>query len=275
MEAVVRVRRFTGIDRLTHLFLIVTFMVLAVTGAAQVVMHTDWGRELLWLMGGYERVKAVHIATGWVMTVGFVVYIIMALARLDWRQPGRSLFGPDSLIPKWRDFKEFGQRLLWFFGLGKAPRFERWTYLEKFDYWAVFWGIPLLFITGLMLYYPIETSRILPGWTLNVAAVLHRAEAVLALVYIVLIHLVFGHFRRSTFPLNDAMFSGGVPLDHLEQEKPDWVVRLHREGRLARMAVAAPALWFRALYLLFGYATIAFGLYLVLSALPYARSFHP
>lgn len=275
MEAVIRVRRFTGIDRLTHVLLIVTFMILAVTGAAQVVMHTDWGRQLLWLMGGYQQVKAVHIAAGWAMTIGFAVYIIMALARVDWSRPGRSLFGPDSLIPTWRDFKEFGQRFLWFLGLAKAPRFERWTYLEKFDYWAVFWGIPLLFITGLMLYYPIETSRILPGWTLNVASVLHRAEAVLALVYIVLIHLVFGHFRRSTFPLNDAMFTGGVPLDHLEQEKPDWVARLRREGRLARIAVAAPALWFRALYFIFAYATIAFGVYLVLSALPYARSFHP
>lgn len=275
MEAVARVRRFTGIDRFTHLFLIITFMILAVTGVAQTVMHTDWGRELLWLMGGYEQAKAVHLAAGWAMTIGFVVHIVLALARLDWRQPIRSLFGPDSLVPKWRDFKEFGQRFLWFFGLAKAPQFERWTYLEKFDYWAVFWGVPLLFITGLMLYYQIEISRILPGWTLNVALVLHRAEAVLAVVYIVLIHLVFGHFRRSTFPLNETMFSGNVTLEHLEEEKPDWVARLRKEERLARMAVATPALWFRAVYFLFAYATIAFGLYLVLLALPYARYFHP
>ena len=71
------------------------------------------------------------------------------------------------------------------------------------------------------------------------------------------------------------MFSGGVPLDDLKQEKPGWVTRLRQEGRLANMAVAAPALWFRTVYLLFAYAMIAFGLYLVLAALPYARSFHP
>ena len=275
MEAAIRVRRFSAIDRLTHLGLILTFMTLAVTGAAQTLMDTEWGRQMLWLMGGYQQVKTIHVAAGWVLTIGFVLHIFLALGRVDWRHPVRSLFGPDSLIPTWRDGKEFAQRILWFFGLAKAPGFERWTYLEKFDYWAVFWGIPLLFVTGLMLYYPLESSSLLPGWTLNVAAVLHRAEAVLAVVYIVLIHLVFGHFRRSTFPLNETMFSGSVPMDHLQQEKPDWVTRLRRQGQLARLAVAAPAIWFRALYFLFAYATIAFALYLLVVAWPYAGYFHP
>ncbi|MGD8957352.1 MAG: cytochrome b/b6 domain-containing protein [Chromatiaceae bacterium] len=274
MEATIRVRRFTGVDRFTHLFLIVTFMILAFTGVARVLMETDWGRHLVWLMGGYDQVMAIHIVSGWAMTIGFVVHILWVLARVDWRHPLRSLFGPDSLVPKWRDFKEFGQRFLWFLGLAKAPRFERWTYLEKFDYWAVFWGVPLLFFTGLMLQYPIESSQLLPGWTLNVALVLHRAEAVLAVTYIVIIHLIFGHFRRSTFPLNEAMFSGSVPIGHLEEEKSDWVSRLRSEGRLAAMSVRAPILWFRALYFLFAYGVIALGVYLIVRAIPYSDYFH-
>lgn len=274
MEASIRVSRFTRIDRLSHVFLIVTFMVLAFTGAAQAFAETAWGRQLLWAMGGYHQVKDIHIIAGWAMTIGFVVHIVLVLSRVDWRHPWRSLFGPDSLIPKWRDFKEFVQRFLWFFGLGKAPRFERWTYLEKFDYWAVFWGIPLLFITGFMLQYPLDTSYLLPGWTLNVASLLHRAEAVLAVVYIIIVHLLFGHLRRSTFPLNDAMFSGSVPIDHLQEEKPDWVARLKDEGRLAAMVVAVPAAWFRIVYFVFAYGIILSGVYLVLSSLPYSRLLH-
>ncbi len=274
MEATIRVRRFTGVDRFTHLFLIVTFMILAFTGVARVLMETDWGRQLVWLMGGYDQVMTIHIVSGWAMTIGFVLHILWVLARVDWRHPLRSLFGPDSLVPKWRDFKEFGQRFLWFLGLAKAPRFERWTYLEKFDYWAVFWGVPLLFFTGLMLQYPIESSQLLPGWTLNVALVLHRAEAVLAVTYIVIIHLIFGHFRRSTFPLNEAMFSGSVPIGHLEEEKSDWVSRLRTEGRLAAMSVRAPILWFRALYFLFAYGVIVLGVYLIVRAIPYSDYFH-
>lgn len=274
MEASARIRRFSLVDRLTHLLLVVTFMVLAVTGAAQAFHSTDWGRWLLWFWGGYEKVLAIHVASGWAMTIGFAIHIVLLLGKVEWRRPLSSIFGSDSLVPRWRDVEEFGQRFLWFFGLAKSPRFERWSYLEKFDYWAVFWGIPLLFVTGIMLYYPLETSRYLPGWTLNVAVLLHRAEAVLAIAYIVVVHLVLGHFRRSTFPLNDAMFSGSVPLAHLQGEKPDWVARLQEGGRLAGMVVAAPAIWFRVLYFVFAYAVILLGVYLVVSALPYARLLH-
>ena len=274
MEASVRIRRFTGIDRLTHIFLIITFMILAFTGAAQAFYETSWGQQLVWLMGGYQQVKSIHIFTGWAMSIGFIIHIVVTLSRINWRHPWHSLFGPDSLVPTWRDFKEFGQRLMWFTGLGKAPHFERWTYLEKFDYWAVFWGIPLLFITGIMLVYPVDSSHLLPGWTLNVAILLHRAEAVLAVVYIIVIHLLFGHFRRSTFPLNDTMFSGSAPVGHLEDEKPDWVTRLRDEGRLLALVVATPVIWFRVLYFVFAYAIIILGVYLIFSALPYSNLLH-
>jgi cytochrome b subunit of formate dehydrogenase len=271
MESGSRIKRFTTIDRLTHLLLILTFMILTVTGTGQLFMETDWGRRLLNVFGGYHNATTIHIWAGWVMTVGFLLHIVYALSRVDWRRPIRSLFGSDSLLPSFRDFKEFGQRLLWFVGIGREPRFERWTYWEKFDYWAVFWGVPILFISGLMLIYPVETSRILPGWTLNVAALVHRAEAVLAVIYIVLIHLLVGHFRRKTFPLNDVMFSGSVPVEKLAQEKPDWLDRLERENRLTRLAARPPALWYRALYFVFGYAVIALGLYIVVAGVYYSR----
>ncbi len=271
MESTVRINRFSRLDRFTHVLLILTFMALAVTGSVRLFMPTDWGRDLLWLFGGYENARLIHVWSGWLMTGGFVMHILLLLAAVDWRRPGRSLLGPDSLVPTWRDFKEFGQRVAWFLGFGKSPRFERWTYWEKFEYWAVFWGVPLLFVTGLMLIYPIETSRILPGWTLNVAALLHRAEAILAVSYIVLIHLGVGHFRRSTFPLNQAMFSGSVSLEKLAQEKPEWVGRLKREGKLEQATVKPPALWFKALYFVFGYAIIALGLYLMINGTWYSQ----
>jgi len=275
MSAVVtHVRRFTPVDRLMHLLLVVTFMTLAVTGAARAFGETDWGRQLLWLFGGHQRANTIHIIAGWVMTAGFVVHIVVVLARVDWRQPVRALFGPDSLVPTWRDLGDFARQLGWFLGLARPAPFDRWSYQEKFDYWAVFWGIPILFITGVMLADPVAASRWLPGWTLNVAVLLHRAEAVLAVVYIVVIHLLFGHFRRSTFPLNESMFSGQVALGHLEHEKPAWVERLRRDERLASLAVAAPLLWFRLIYFAFAYAVIGLGLYLVVTALPYSHLIH-
>lgn len=274
MEASTHILRFTRMDRFTHIFLIITFMLLALTGAAQTFWFTEWAEPLKWLFGTYEQLREVHIVTGWIMTIGFLLHIALTLVRLDWNHPVKSLIGPDTLVPVWRDFKEFFQRLLWFTGLSKNTRFERWTYYEKFDYWAVFWGIPILFFTGIILIYPIEGSRILPGWTLNVAHLVHRAEAVLAVTYIVLIHIMVGHFRRSTFPLNETMFSGSIRLDHLEEDKPDWLARLRASGQLATMVIAAPAIWFRILYFLFAYAVIALGLYLLISSWPFAHLLH-
>jgi hypothetical protein len=124
-----------------------------------------------------------------------------------------------------------------------------------------------------MLIYPIETSWVLPGWTLNVAALVHRAEAILAVSYIVVFHLLIGHFRRRTFPLNDTMFSGSVPLPALRDEKPDWVNRLEREGRLGRLTASSPAIWYKTLYYLFAYAVIALGLYLLINGSTIAALF--
>ena len=76
-------------------------------------------------------------------------------------------------------------------------------------------------VGGLMLMYPLLTSRVLPGWSLNIAALLHKAEAILAISYIFI-----GHLRPSSFPMNEGMFSGSVPLEEAMEEKPAWIERL-------------------------------------------------
>ena len=144
-------------------------------------------------------------------------------------------------------------------------------YDTKFDYWAVFWGLPLLAVTGLMLMFPIASSRILPGWALNIAALLHRAEAILAVSYIFIVHFYVGHLRPSSFPMNEAKFSGGVKIEEAMEEKPAWVERLQKEGRLELAEAPAPALWYRVLYFVFGYSALAFGIYLLISSIVYSR----
>jgi hypothetical protein len=84
----------------------------------------------------------------------------------------------------------------------------------------------------------------LPGWTLNIAALLHRAEAILAVSYIFIVHFFIGRLRPTSFPMNQAMFSGSVVLEEAEAEKPAWVERLKKEGKLevaaARSACTDP-----------------------------------
>ena len=265
------IRRFNRVDRVFHLCLMLTFLIQTATGFSRLFITTAWGKGLNNVFGGYDTSLLIHQWVGVIMIVGFILHIAYLFSRIDWHNLGQSIFGPDSLVPNLHDFKHLWQRILWFFGLGPSPKLERWTYWEKFDYWAVFWGLPLLAVTGLMLMFPLASSRILPGWALNIAAFLHRAEAVLAVAYIFIVHFYIGHLRPSSFPMNEAMFSGGVELEEAMEEKPAWVERLRKEGRLELAEAPAPALWYRVVYFIFGYSALAFGLYLLINGIVYSR----
>jgi cytochrome b subunit of formate dehydrogenase len=265
MSRPLRILRFNIFDRLFHLFIMVTFLIQAATGLGRLVHHTSWGKNLTNFFGGYDSATTIHNRVGLLMLLGFGVHIVYILMKVEWKAWRQSLFHPDSLVPNLQDVKHMGQRFRWFLGLGPPPQFDRWTYWEKFDYWAVFWGLPLLGVTGLMLMYPLATARLLPGWVLNVLLLLHRAEALLAMLYIFIIHFTIGHLRHGMFPMNECMFAGSVELEKERHEKAAWIARLEREGRLEKIAVAAPPQWYRVLYFVFGYTAIAVGLYLLIN----------
>ena len=270
MKSTTHIKRFNKLDRLFHFFLMLTFLIQSATGFSRLFITTSWGKALSNLFGGYDSSFLIHQRVGLLMIVGFLLHVVYLFTKIDWRNLGESIFGPDSLVPNLHDARHLWQRILWFLGLGPPPKLDRWAYWEKFDYWAVFWGLPLLAVTGLMLMYPLATSRILPGWGLNVAGLLHEAEAILAVLYIFIIHFFVGHLRPFSFPLNEAMFAGSVPLKEAMEEKPAWVERLEKEGKLELAEVPAPALWYKVLYFAFGYAALAFGVYLLINGIIYS-----
>lgn len=269
MNNQVRIIRFSVIHRLFHLFIMVTFLTQAVTGVCRLLYHTSWGKNLASFFGGYESISTIHNRVGLAMLLGFGVHIVYVLLKVNWKGLPQSLFHPDSLVPGPQDAVHLGQKIRWFFGLGPPPVFDRWTYWEKFDYWAIFWGMPLLGLTGLLLMYPLATTYFLPGWVLNVTLLLHRAEALLAMLYIFIIHFTVGHLRHGTFPMNECMFAGSVELEELRHEKPMWIARLQEEGKLEQAIVPAPAPWFRVAYFIFGLLALTVGLYLLLVLLLY------
>lgn len=264
-------KRFTIIQRLSHLFLMVTFLIQAGTGFGRLFITTDFGRSLSRLFGGYETAIVIHFWVGVLMILGFGVHTIYILLKIDWKNPVKSVFGPDSLVPNLNDAKHLLQRIQWTLGKSAMPKLDRWAYWEKFDYMAVYWGMPLLAITGLMLKFPLLTTLVLPGWTLNIAALFHRAEAILAVSYIFIVHFFIGHLRPSCFPMHEAMFSGGIHLEEALKEKPAWVERLKKEGELEHTTAKPPTRWFRAMYFVFGYTALGFGLYILINGIYYSR----
>ena len=265
------IKRFSKFQRVFHLFLMLTFLIQASTGLSRMFIITGWGEKLSNFFGGYETAYLIHCTGGVLMMLGFAVHIIILMTKIDRRNLIKSLIGPDSMVPTFQDAKHLWQRIRWFFGLGPPPKLDRWAYWEKFDYWAVFWGIPLLGGTGLMLMFPFLTSQILPGWTLNIAALLHRAEALLAISYVFIVHFFIGHLRPLSFPMSEAMFSGSVPLEEAREEKQAWVERLTKEGKIELAGVNPPARWFRTLYFIFGYTALGFGLYILINGIYYSR----
>ena len=267
MNQKTRIRRFTPVQRLFHLLLIISFMTQAATGLARLFIETSWGQWLAWIFGGYEMCRIIHIYVGIFMICLFVLHIFYVLSKVNWKEFPRSLFGPDSLLPRPKDIKDFFQHVAWFFGMSKAPAFDRWGYWEKFDYWAVFWGIPILGITGLLLAYHVAASKIIPGWGLNIALWIHRIEAVLAMLHVFILHLVLSNLRRSNFPMDRAMFEGSVELKHARHERSAWLARLEEAGKLEDALVAEAPAGRRAVFYVFGYAVILVGTFLLVGGL--------
>jgi cytochrome b subunit of formate dehydrogenase len=262
-----RLKRFPAVHRLWHFGLIVLFMTMGVTGLAWMFIETAWGAWMAGWFGGYKGVLEWHRISGLIFLAGFVSHILYMLTQIDWKRFPGSLLGPDTLVYQWTDVKGFFQHLLWIFGLGKAPRFDRWSWWEKFDYWAVWWGLIIVGVTGLMLYNPVLSSDYIPGWLLNIALWVHRIEAVLAMGHIFTIHFYVEHFRPTALPFNAAMFDGTISLEDARHEHPEWVARLEREGRLQAALVPEPPVVMRILYFMGGYAIIALGLFLLIFSL--------
>ena len=257
-----RLKRFTPVQKLFHVLLMVSFLIQAVTGTARMYIETQWGQAIAQPFGGYAGCLEVHKVVGLFMLFLFVCHLIYALFLIFARNVG----GEDTLWLRGRDLSQFFAHLRWMFG-GEAPRFERWGYWEKFDYWAVFWGMIVLGVTGLMLYTPLETSRYFKGWFLNVALWVHRIEACLAMLHVFVIHFAIAHLRRHNFPMDRAMFSGDTDLKAAAEERPAWIARLRTSGELENKTMAeAPAIGVIASYII-GLSAVALGIYLVVGGL--------
>lgn len=263
----IRLRRFTPIQRFFHVLLMVTFLIQSATGLGRMFIESPFGQAVSAVFGGYTMARAVHIYVGIFMILGFLVHAVYLVDRLRRSGFPGNLFGPDSILPNPSDMSGFFRHMGWMFGRRPFPDFDRWGFWEKFDYWAVFWGMAIIGGTGLVLAYPVQASRFMPGWFLNLAFWIHRIEAILAMGHVFIIHFFIAHLRRHTFPMDRAMFEGSVPLDSARHERAAWVARLEAEGRLEMMMIPEAHPVRRALFYTVGYLALFVGLVLLFGSL--------
>ncbi|MCZ6103865.1 rhodanese-like domain-containing protein [Campylobacter ureolyticus] len=249
----VKIKRFTGFHKVQHFLLAASFLGLGFSGMPQKYHTADWAQSMIDLMGGPIGATKIHHISAFIMLAvvfsHFVEIIVVAYrnrravidpntGKFSWKIFWRKFFGPDSLVPNFQDFRDLKNNFLWFIGKkDKMPQFDRWTYWEKFDYIAVFWGMLIIGLSGLMLWFPVTFTKILPGQMLNLATFLHSDEALLALGFIFAVHFFHTHFRANKFPMDTVIFSGNLTEEEMKQERTPWYNRLKESGKFDELIV--------------------------------------
>ena len=268
-------RRFGLADRLMHGVLMFSFIGLAFTGMPLLFSDAPWAVRLAGIFGGGRAAGIVHRVFASMMIGCFVLHVWRLMHRLFVKKELEVLWGPASMTPQPRDVKEMMAHLRWFLRLGPQPRFDHFTYWEKFDYWAVFWGMGVIGGSGLVLWFPEFFSRLMPGSWFNIALLVHGEEGLLAVGFIFTIHFFNSHLRPDKFPMDPVIFTGHVSHHELSEERPAEYERLRAERGLEDLEVAPAADWVYRLARIVAVIAVTLGLAmvaLILYAVLFART---
>jgi cytochrome b subunit of formate dehydrogenase len=202
--------RMTTNQRWQHLILLSAFIILVITGFA-LKFPDSWVAELL---GMGERMRSmVHRIAG-VVLIGAGIYHAFYLAATI---EGRRLIR--DLAPRPKDAFDVWQTMLYYLGLSRQkPKFGRFTYGEKAEYWALVWGTALMGLTGIMLWAKVWVGDLLARWWVDIATAVHFYEAILATLAIVVWHFYQVFFDPDVYPMNWAWWDGKMPVEHYRHE---------------------------------------------------------
>lgn len=232
-------RRFNKRQRFTHLMVILSFILLALTGMTLKFAHMDWANWIANILGGVKSAGNIHRFAA-VITFGYFTFHLLTLFQLK-AKAGIStkefLFGKNSLMFSMQDVRDFKASMKWFFGKGPRPHYGRWTYWEKFDYMAVFWGVAVIGFSGLILWFPEFFTLFFPGWVINVAQIIHSDEALLATGFIFTIHFFNTHLRPESFPMDTVIFTGHVLLEEYKEDRKAEYEDLVKSGKIDEVVV--------------------------------------
>jgi len=259
--------RFTRAQRTMHAVLFSTFLGLAATGLPMRFSESFWARKFASDVGGFGAILFFHKLCAVVLTFTFMIHVKEVFTRgLVHREKG-IFWGPTSMVANWKDAKDLFAHMRWFLGLGPKPHFERYAYWEKFDYWAVFWGMIVIGISGYAMWFAPFFAHFLPGWALNAVLVIHSEEGLLAILFIFSIHFVNTHLRPDSFPMDMVIFTGVESEEEFKEKRPEEYERLAGEGKLEVRLADAPQSWLIRFSRLVGFTAIAIGLILLVLTL--------
>ncbi len=260
-------RRWPAAWRLAHLAFALSVIMLVFTGMTLFYADSFWAPVVQSAFGGPRVTGTVHRIFAVAFVAIFFAHLVYVATRIARNLRTFNWFGPYSFIPNLKDLRDALGMFKWFFALGPRPRFDRWSYWEKFDYWAPFWGVTIIGVSGAMMWAKYYTAAFLPGWVFNIAMIFHGEEAVLAAGFLFTVHFFNNHWRPENFPLDILMFTGVMPLEKFRREHPLDYDRLVASGELENYLVDAPSRPMTVGSKILGFALMACGLLLLIMIL--------
>ena len=259
--------RFTRAQRYLHAALFSSFLGLAATGLPLRFSESIWARGLAKGVGGFGAILFFHKFCALVLTVAFLIHLKEIVTRGIIHREKGIFWGATSMVANWKDVKDLFGHIRWFLGLGPKPKFDRYAYWEKFDYWAVFWGMIVIGFSGYAMWFAPFFARFLPGWALNAVLVIHSEEGLLAILFIFSIHFVNTHLRPDSFPMDMVVFTGVESEEEFKTKRPLEYQRLEAQGKLEARVAEAPGIWQINFSKVVGFTAIVIGLVLLVLTL--------
>ena len=219
VEAAKSVVRFDIHQRAQHWLMLSGVILLGITGwplrGAGDAEAATYSASFMKLFGGAQGAATWH-RVGAVLIIASSLYHLFYLTFLASKKRL-----PMSMLPMPKDALDMRDNILFMLGLKKErPKFERYMYLEKFDYWAVFWGIVMMVGTGFIFWFPAFFASWAPSWLITAALIIHGEEATLAILFLFVVHFYNVHLKPSIFPMNWAWLNGRISVEALKHEHP-------------------------------------------------------
>ena len=207
--------RMTGLERFLHAMLGISFILLAYTGFALLYPDAWWVAPLNWISASDEFRANLHRICGVVLTFVAIHHLWFLFFHRRGREQRR------QFMPRLRDFRDFKDNILFYFGRrAQRPRFGRFSYMEKVEYWALVWGTAVMVVTGFILWFEDIAMLFMPRWLWEVFAVVHLYEAILAVLAIVVWHFYYVMFNPDEAPLALTFLTGRMTYKELSKVHP-------------------------------------------------------
>lgn len=224
-----RFPRMTLNERIQHVVMMTSFFTLVLTGFPITFPDSPISSGVVNMLGGFGVRSLVHRFAACIL-MGLTVYHLFYVA---FTRHGRSQIM--ALIPKFKDGFDALHMLKFYVGLAKdTPKFDRFNFIEKFEYLALAWGSMVMIGTGLMLWFQDQAMIIFPKWALDVAKVVHGYEAILAFLAIIIWHFYHVHLNPEVFPMSRVWIDGDISEHEMMTLHPLEYERIMAQEEAAR-----------------------------------------